>query len=205
MPDVTLFSVKRDLIAYMLDECALGTHSCQQRCVNGLTPVNNYTCGCYNGFKVNPQNRLACLGASISFLCCSSFFNNFFLLDINECTELTTAQQKMHACSDKCVNGLFPFGSYTCGCNAGRYLPDPSDRSCLPEPIVASPGSGNITQCGNDILEPGEECEVSNLGCSSENCKCSPLFPSDGKGNCNISQPVLRSSSFSFPWSLHVS
>ena len=178
-----------------LDECALGTSQCQQRCIDGLNPVNNYTCGCYNGFKVDPSNRLACLGphAVPLFLVIDAFFHLTLLticIDINECTELTQTGQPMHACSDLCSNGLSPYGSYTCGCDTGKVLLKPSDRICVA--VTSTPTSPPTSSiCGNNIRESGEECEVNVLGCTSE-CKCMAEFPSDGNGTCVITQPQLR-------------
>ena len=50
------------------DECAAGTHNCQQRCVNVLMG-GGFTCDCELGYLLNPDNHTCSCESKVNHAC----------------------------------------------------------------------------------------------------------------------------------------
>lgn len=50
-----------------VDDCALGTHQCQQNCLDGWAPVLGYTCGCNSGYTLNGDLR-TCANSNLGLI-----------------------------------------------------------------------------------------------------------------------------------------
>ena len=102
-----------------IDECALGTHGCDQTCTN--TP-GSYTCSCRSGYTLD-RNGAACNGTYLYTFIRNIIFSLYsaLILDNNECSSSST-----NNCQQLCLN--IP-GSYSCTCNAGYRL-NSDGRTC---------------------------------------------------------------------------
>ena len=85
-----------------MDECSVGTDSCNQNCVN---TDGSYLCYCNHGYHLMSDQR-TCAGTIEWY----SYLLMSLLLDTNECI------LNNGGCSQICVNTI---GSYNCSCNTG--------------------------------------------------------------------------------------
>ena len=95
-----------------IDECAEGSHSCEQNCHNN---VGSYTCSCRAGYRLAADGR-SCIGELIVVCVVAGDLRLNFALsypDIDECAENTDG------CAHNCHNTA---GSYYCSCNTGYRL-----------------------------------------------------------------------------------
>nr|VZI47990.1 unnamed protein product [Spirometra erinaceieuropaei] len=181
-----------------IDECLLGTHTCDQICIN--TP-GSYRCECQPGYAVSASGGDRCERLDCNSHCvpgqgdCS---------DSGECQcrpgyegewcelEVDLCSAGRHTCEHICVSSQ---NSFFCRCHDG-FRPDPRDPSkCLPLgcPKECVPGQGICKpETGQCECKPGfqgdlcdlnvDECSLNNGGCShkcvdtfgSFHCECPP-------------------------------
>ncbi|XP_065572230.1 fibrillin-2-like isoform X12 [Artemia franciscana] len=123
-----------------VDECITGHHDCRsgQACHNR---AGGYTCGCMNGFSLNPitkecedidecRDRVCdtststCLNTPGSYRCeCREGFRK---KSENQCIDIDECAETERLCQHRCVNS---WGSFKCLCEQG-YTLAPDNRAC---------------------------------------------------------------------------
>ena len=112
---MTIFSeITADYMLTDINECRIGNHTCEQKCVN---TNGSYYCDCLNGYKVRRDKR-TCKGNNNDHLLWELLLTH---IDINECSSDT------HGCEQNCVN---TDGSYHCECQSGYELRQRDKRTC---------------------------------------------------------------------------
>lgn len=161
-----------------VDECAEGTHGCEQKCINNR---GSFQCACYDGYKPSPRDPRRCeregcrpdcvpgQGVCIDGVCrCSKGYTGRFCeLDIDECKKGT------HNCEQECIN--LP-GHFQCQCRKGYRISSNDLSRC--EPIGCSP------ECvqGQGYCRNGS-CECIN-GYSGRSCERDIDECSEGRHDC---------------------
>eukprot|EP00917_Polyrhabdina_sp_WS-2016_P013813 GHVP01030197.1.p2 GENE.GHVP01030197.1~~GHVP01030197.1.p2 ORF type:complete len:712 (-),score=124.77 GHVP01030197.1:2788-4923(-) len=187
-----------------IDECAEGTDSCQQICVD-LAP--GYSCGCEPGFKLSSRYECedvdecaegthscsdTCINTSPGYLCaCPTGFllgpDMKTCYDMDECSSPDTNQCDF---AESCQNLS---GGFACDCPPGWSL-GLDKKSCVDinecfegYEVPTSPGSTRPA-CGND---PSQSC--TNLQ-GSWSCTCAPGFRNKGVELPSLPSPPRPSS-----------
>ncbi|KAA0200586.1 hypothetical protein FBUS_04398 [Fasciolopsis buskii] len=182
-----------------IDECALGTHQCEQQCVN---THGSYYCTCRSGYKPYSKDPNRC-GLDVCDPTCSeqqSHCKGRMCLNGGVCRqfgdnesqcvcppgyegtlcEQDTDECTLNPCDHLCFNTP---GSYLCACQPGYRL-QPDNRTCVQDPVEPCGGgclNGGICVTGNRCQCPhgfeGERCEKERNPCLYTNeCEhlCTP-------------------------------
>ncbi|CAH8488553.1 unnamed protein product [Schistosoma margrebowiei] len=189
-----------------IDECKLGTHNCEQVCIN--TP-GSYLCECHSGYKLNLTDRKSCHQVTCNPRCT---INQGFCSDDGICTcrpgftgpdcseDIDECKTGAHNCSQRCIN---TYGSFSCECYEGYESQSGDGLNCkskCSERCMSNKGKCDATgKClcrrgftGLDCSEDINECELKPKPCvqgcvntyGSYYCTCDKGYHQDHKGHC---------------------
>ncbi|KAH3847198.1 hypothetical protein DPMN_089515 [Dreissena polymorpha] len=169
------------------DECS--SRPCDQLCIN---TEGSYSCGCKEGYRVDPSNEHTCIDDSdpcaASTLDCSrtsgctlDVGNNTLCfcdagLWLNEtslrCQDVDECSQ--HICEQDCMNTI---GSFQCSCIAGYQLVD--KVSCK-----RSSCDDDVDECKENPRVCGDTRKSCSNNMGSYSCDCMQGYQEDASGFC---------------------
>ena len=108
-----LVNVPVEPLCYIdINECATGSHTCQQQCTNSR---GSFSCGCDQGYRLLSDMR-SCQG-NLCLVAVNSLIAICLISDVNECVE--DAQLCNNTLGQICINLA---GSFNCSCPVGTEV-----------------------------------------------------------------------------------